>query len=84
MMVMIRATVREVQTDLPRYLEQVARGEVVELVDHEQPIAELRGLPTSSAKVRRIGLAKGAFEVPASFFEPLPNNVLNPFNGEAE
>lgn len=81
---MIRATVREVQTDLPRYLAEVARGEIIELIEHEQPIAELRGLPSSPHGVRRIGLGKGTFEVPASFFEPLPNDLLDAFNGDAE
>lgn len=81
---MIRATVREVQTDLPRYLAEVARGEIVELIEHERPIAELRGLSASSRAIRRIGLGKGKFEVPSSFFEPLPNDLLDAFNGQAE
>ena len=31
---------------------------------------------------RPVGLAAGAFTVPASFFEPLPDNVLRMFNGD--
>lgn len=30
---------------------------------------------------RPIGLAKGAFEIPASFFEPLPDDLLDAFEG---
>ena len=30
---------------------------------------------------RPIGLAKGQFEIPASFFEPLPDNILDAFEG---
>jgi hypothetical protein len=30
---------------------------------------------------RPIGLAKGQFEVPASFFDPLPEELLNAFEG---
>jgi hypothetical protein len=30
---------------------------------------------------RPIGLAQGAFEVPASFFEPLPDDLLNALDG---
>jgi hypothetical protein len=30
---------------------------------------------------RPIGLAKGQLEIPASFFEPLPKDILNAFEG---
>lgn len=32
---------------------------------------------------RPIGLAKGAFEVPASFFEPLADDLLDAFEGKS-
>ncbi|MDP2902130.1 MAG: DUF2281 domain-containing protein [Methylovulum sp.] len=32
-------------------------------------------------KRRPIGLAKGMFEIPANFFEPLPNEILDTFEG---
>jgi hypothetical protein len=32
-------------------------------------------------KPRPIGLAKGEFEVPKSFFEPLPDNLIEEFEG---
>ena len=32
-------------------------------------------------KPRPIGLAKGEFEVPKSFFEPLPDNLIQKFEG---
>ncbi len=31
---------------------------------------------------RPIGLAKGIFQVPASFFEPLPDEMLDAFEGK--
>lgn len=31
---------------------------------------------------RPIGLAKEAFQVPASFFEPLPDDILDAFDGK--
>jgi hypothetical protein len=31
---------------------------------------------------RPIGLAKGTFQVPPSFFEPLPDEILDAFEGE--
>ncbi len=32
-------------------------------------------------KPRPIGLAKGEFEVPATFFEPLPDDLIRAFEG---
>ena len=32
-------------------------------------------------KPRPIGLAKGEFEVPKTFFEPLPDNLIQAFEG---
>jgi antitoxin (DNA-binding transcriptional repressor) of toxin-antitoxin stability system len=81
---MIRATVQEVQSSLPRYLAEVARGEIVEVTENEQTVAELRAAPQSRQTARPIGLAKGTFEVPPSFFEPLPAEILDAFNGDAE
>jgi hypothetical protein len=37
--------------------------------------------PKLTAK-RPIGLAKGTFKVPSSFFEPLSEEILNAFEGE--
>jgi hypothetical protein len=31
---------------------------------------------------RPIGLAKGTFQVPPTFFEPLPDEILDAFEGE--
>lgn len=31
---------------------------------------------------RPIGLAKGVFQVPADFFEPLPDDILDAFEGK--
>ncbi|MEN6438760.1 MAG: hypothetical protein ABFD97_09265 [Syntrophobacter sp.] len=46
------------------------------------PIAEIRPLPPKTGSIRPIGLAKGQFEVPESFFEPLPDDFLDAFNGK--
>ncbi len=40
-------------------------------------------LPDAVRKPRRLGLAKGQFTVPAAFFEPLPDDALDAFEGGA-
>ena len=37
---------------------------------------------TNTGSERPIGLAKGDFEVPDSFFDPLPDEILHAFTGE--
>ena len=45
------------------------------------PIAEIRPLPAREMKPRPIGLARGRFTVPPSFFEPLPDHLQDAFEG---
>jgi hypothetical protein len=37
---------------------------------------------SSAMEKRPIGLAKGRFEIPESFFEPLPDDMLDAFEGK--
>jgi antitoxin (DNA-binding transcriptional repressor) of toxin-antitoxin stability system len=46
-----------------------------------QPVAELRLLRKMRARKPLIGAAKGLFTVPDSFFNPLPDTILNAFSG---
>ena len=78
---MIRLNVHEAKTHLSRYLERLAKGESILLCKRNVPIAEIRPLPAARKKKRPIGLAKGTFEVPREFFEPLPEEFLEAFYG---
>jgi antitoxin (DNA-binding transcriptional repressor) of toxin-antitoxin stability system len=78
---MIRLNIHDAKTHLSRYLDRLAEGEVIVLCKRNVPIAEIRGLPARRTSPRPIGLAKGMFEVPESFFDPLPEEVLGAFEG---
>ena len=78
---MIRLNVHEAKTHLSRYLKALAEGEVIVLCKRNVPIAEIRGLPGRQAEPRPVGLAGEDFEVPATFFEPLPDEVAEAFEG---
>ena len=80
---MIKLNIHEAKTHLSRYLEEVERGETILLCKRNQPVAEIRPLAARPHKQRPIGLAKGKFTVPASFFEELPEETLALFHGEA-
>jgi antitoxin (DNA-binding transcriptional repressor) of toxin-antitoxin stability system len=79
---MIRLNVHEAKTHLSRYLEKVAEGESILLCRRNIPVAEIRPLPKRQKAQRSIGLAKGLFKIPKSFFEPLPSDVVKSFYGK--
>jgi prevent-host-death family protein len=79
---MIKLNIHEAKTHLSRYLDRVAKGETIVLCKRNEPIAEIRVLPAVSRKPRPIGLAKGKWSTPKSFFEPLPNDVLAAFHAK--
>jgi antitoxin (DNA-binding transcriptional repressor) of toxin-antitoxin stability system len=83
-MTMIRINVHEAKTHLSYYLARLKKhGETIILCNRNQPIAEIRPLPSPLTGKRPIGLAKGQFSVTPAFFEPLPNDVLDAFYGKA-
>ena len=80
-MTMIRININEAKTHLSRYLARLRRGEVIVICKRNEPIAEIRALPRARKRKRPIGLARGRLTVPASFFEPLPENLMREFEG---
>lgn len=81
---MIRINIHEAKTHLSRYLAKLRGGERILLCRRNQPIAEIIGLPSPAVKKRPIGLAKGRFTIPSTFWEPLSEEVLRGFEGRAE
>jgi antitoxin (DNA-binding transcriptional repressor) of toxin-antitoxin stability system len=78
---MIRLNIYEAKTHLSRYLKRLAKGERIILCRRNVPIAEISPLPAPETKPRPIGLARGRLTVPPSFFEPLPDDLLDRFEG---
>ncbi|MBE9228542.1 type II toxin-antitoxin system Phd/YefM family antitoxin [Phormidium sp. LEGE 05292] len=78
---MLNVTVDEIQRDPLKYLRQVEAGETVVIVRAEKAIAELRPI-ASSKKLRPFGLCAGEFTVPDDFDAPLPEDLLNAFEGK--
>jgi len=79
---MIRANIHNAKTHLSEYLAKLGEGETILLCKRNKPVAEIRLLPRQPVKRRPIGLAAATFSVPASFFEPLPEDVIRSFHGE--
>jgi antitoxin (DNA-binding transcriptional repressor) of toxin-antitoxin stability system len=82
-MVMIKANVFEVKAKLSEYLDRAAGGERIVICRHNIPVAELRAVESTRTEPRPIGPLPGepTFEVPPSFFEPLPDDELELWDG---
>jgi len=80
---MITINVHEAKTHLSHYLDEVEKGERVVVCKRNRPVAEIRHLAPRETEKRPIGLAKGTFTVPASFFDDLPEETLTLFSGES-
>jgi ABC-type transport system substrate-binding protein/antitoxin (DNA-binding transcriptional repressor) of toxin-antitoxin stability system len=64
--------------------EGLKEGDRIVICKRNQPIAEIHALPQAPEKKRPLGLAKGKIMIPESFFAPLPENVLQAFEGGAD
>ena len=80
---MIKVNLAEAKSHLSRYLDRVERGEVVILCRRNVPVAELRPLPKPLTEPRPVGTDPGLV-VPDSFFEPLPDDLLDAFEGAGD
>lgn len=76
---MIKLNIHEAKTHLSKYLHNLRDGETILLCKRNEPIAEIRPLKQRIQEQRPIGLAKDSFSVPESFFDPLPEDILNSF-----
>ena len=81
-MVMIKINTAEAKARLSHYLERVEGGETVVVCRRNVPIAEIRPLPKRPRERRPVGIDRG-LRVPSSFFEPLPDDLLDAFEGGA-
>src|SRR5262245_3956478 len=76
---MKKVNVFEAKAKLSEYLDQVERGEHVVICRRNHPVAELVPVAATRTTPRPIGRALG-FVVPPSFFEPLPDDLIDSFS----
>lgn len=81
---MFSVNIHEAKTHLSRHLERVESGETIVLCRRNVPIAEIRPIRRPRSKPRPIGLAKGTFQIPESFFDPLPEDDIAAFGGNGD
>ena len=79
---MHQPNIHEVRENLAEYLAAAERGEEVLICRRNQPVARLVAVNRRSAKPRPIGRAADAgTALPASFWEPLPDALVEALAG---
>jgi antitoxin (DNA-binding transcriptional repressor) of toxin-antitoxin stability system len=76
----MNATLEEVENGAAEYFHRVLDGETIVIFQGERPVAEIRPL-TETETLRPVGLAAGEFVVPNDFDDPLPEDLLDEFEG---
>ena len=77
---MIKVNVFEAKARLSEYLDRVEHGESILICRRNRPVAVLRAVATARTTPRPLGGLKGRFTVPASFFDPLPAEIVDAFD----
>lgn len=78
---MVVVGVDEVEQNLPAYLQRVEAGEVFVILKAGKPVAEIKPIVSVIPALRPFGLGAGEFVVPDDFDAPLPDDVIQEFEG---
>jgi antitoxin (DNA-binding transcriptional repressor) of toxin-antitoxin stability system len=74
-------SVEDIQRDPLAFLRRVEAGESFLVVSCGHPLAEVRPVPAPAIQPRPFGLCAGRFTVPPDFDWPLPEEILEEFDG---
>ena len=77
---MNRINVAEAKARLSHCLAKVSEGETVLICRRNVPIAELRPIRAPLREPHPVGIDRG-MTIPDSFFAPLPDDLLDAFEG---
>lgn len=78
---MVWVSVDEIKRDLSAYLQRLKAGETVVIVQAGKPVAEIKPVVSGTTASRPFGLCAGEFTVPDDFDEPLPQSIIEEFEG---
>jgi prevent-host-death family protein len=70
------------KSNLSKLIARAQAGEEIVIVNGKTPVARLTPIAPSTSK-RKFGAYKGQLSVPDSFFDPLPEDELKAWEGEA-
>lgn len=79
---MMQVNLEDIQQDLSIYLQRVEAGETLVILRAGKPVAEVKPVAPRVETLRPFGLCAGEFTVPEDFDAPLPEDMLNAFEGQ--
>lgn len=74
--------IHEAKTHLSKLLEEVSKGKEVVIAKSGKPMAKLTGL-SPARPVRKPGFLKGKIKIADNFDAPLPEDLLDAFEGKS-
>lgn len=79
---MVQVSIDDIARDVLAYLQRVEAGETLVIVKAGQPVAEIKPIAARTPLRRPFGLCSGAFTVPDDFDAPLPESIVQAFEGQ--
>ncbi|NYH11087.1 type II toxin-antitoxin system Phd/YefM family antitoxin [Pseudomonas moraviensis] len=76
---MIIVPLAEAKNNLSRLVDEAASGQIITIAKHGRALARL--VPVTKAHGPRIGAMKGKLVLPENFDAPLPDDMLDAFEG---
>jgi len=74
--------IHEAKTHLSRLLEEVSNGREIVIAKSGKPMAKLTGIKPAKP-IRKPGFLKGKIKIANDFDAPLPEDLLDAFEGKA-
>ncbi|MCI0494612.1 type II toxin-antitoxin system Phd/YefM family antitoxin [candidate division KSB1 bacterium] len=78
----LEVEIEEIENDFPSYFHHVEDGETVVVLKDGVPLAEIKPIYFQNQAIRPFGLCKGEFILPDDFDDPLPEEILEEFEGK--
>ena len=78
---MSKVNVHEAKTRFSRLLRRVAAGEEITIANRGVPVARLVPV-VAEGTMRKLGLFRGQMTIPDDFDAPLPDDILDAFEGK--
>lgn len=78
---MMTITIDDIQRDLIGYLQRVKAGETLVVLEENEPVVEIKPVAPNGTRLRPYALCAGQFRVPEDFDAPLPDEIIEQFEG---
>ncbi|WP_231981991.1 type II toxin-antitoxin system Phd/YefM family antitoxin [Pseudomonas poae] len=78
---MVTVPLGEAKNNLSKLVDEAAAGNIITIAKHGRAMAQL--VPMTKPKGKRVGAMKGKLVIPDDFDAPLPDDLLDSFQGKA-